>query len=475
MISYSQPLFDPPHAPPPSLIQAFVIYDDARCRGADLHLRPNTVALLTLASTTTKDKLMQAAGRLRLLGRGQELSMVALPEVTAKVLSTNGMRCNDKPGVEQVLRWVMHNTCQATMAGILEWTRQGLFFAASKGRPDKAMVDEQLHPLEMYRGAVQPLPASEVAARLMQRQLVDKAGLLPEMEALMGEICEISVRHSEGHVVITGQAADEECEREMEQEEEEEEEAEMGGKEAVPAEEADWDYEAVLTALSPLQLSSEAGVEPIQSLIQKMRQDSGVDQVEWAAGLYVTSNFMATVQGGMEGQFLRPVSSLLLFPGLPSSPVQPEVLLVSEREEDALLELLWRTSATTGSGSLPKPSDAPVLLRLPYASAFQEVQEKAGDASPVPPPRLACSVLAPTQQLAAIPAQQALMSLDALVSLRLFNAETVYASISQRKVLHKLMRRKVEVAEELVQLRGKEALLHRSHLEDACQDALFIS
>lgn len=42
--------------------QAFTLFDEARCRGADLQLRPDAVGLLTLGPTTCKDKLMQAAG-----------------------------------------------------------------------------------------------------------------------------------------------------------------------------------------------------------------------------------------------------------------------------------------------------------------------------------------------------------------------------------------------------------------------------
>lgn len=39
--------------------QALCIYDEARCRGADLRLRPDALGLLTLGPTTYKDKLMQ--------------------------------------------------------------------------------------------------------------------------------------------------------------------------------------------------------------------------------------------------------------------------------------------------------------------------------------------------------------------------------------------------------------------------------
>lgn len=43
--------------------QALTLFDEARCRGADLQLRVDAVGLLTLSTTTCKDKLMQAVGR----------------------------------------------------------------------------------------------------------------------------------------------------------------------------------------------------------------------------------------------------------------------------------------------------------------------------------------------------------------------------------------------------------------------------
>lgn len=54
--------------PPPPPLQALTLFDEARCRGADLHLRPDAVGLLTLGPSTCKDKLMQAAGRMCKLG-----------------------------------------------------------------------------------------------------------------------------------------------------------------------------------------------------------------------------------------------------------------------------------------------------------------------------------------------------------------------------------------------------------------------
>jgi hypothetical protein len=58
-----------------------VIFDQARTRGADLKMDGDIVAALSLGPDLTKDSLMQAAGRLRKLGRNQSLVIMATHEV----------------------------------------------------------------------------------------------------------------------------------------------------------------------------------------------------------------------------------------------------------------------------------------------------------------------------------------------------------------------------------------------------------
>jgi hypothetical protein len=48
-----------------------VIFDEARTRGADMKMKSDTKAALSLGPNMTKDKLMQAVGRLRKFGRNQ--------------------------------------------------------------------------------------------------------------------------------------------------------------------------------------------------------------------------------------------------------------------------------------------------------------------------------------------------------------------------------------------------------------------
>jgi hypothetical protein len=235
----------PRHASPVAESHAFVLYDEARCRGADLQLRPQAVGLLTLGPTTGKDKLMQAAGRLRLLGRGQKLCFAASSDVTAKIellRDTSPLQPSAVLQAVDILRWVMRNTVEATLHGVVEWAKQGLFFAATFGRPEAVLQDEVLELRKMYASARFAQPVGEVVEGMLQQKHVlsslsvggPAAG---RSSGLVKAISERSCRHGSGHLVVAGQATDEECERELEKEEEEEEEVERQVERVRPAQE----------------------------------------------------------------------------------------------------------------------------------------------------------------------------------------------------------------------------------------------
>lgn len=56
--------------------QTFVIFDEARTRGADIKMKTSTIAVLSLGPNMTKDKMMQAVGRLRKFGRNQKIHIL---------------------------------------------------------------------------------------------------------------------------------------------------------------------------------------------------------------------------------------------------------------------------------------------------------------------------------------------------------------------------------------------------------------
>jgi hypothetical protein len=63
----------------------FAFFDEYRARGSDLKLPQQARAVVTIGPNMTKDKLMQASGRMRLLDVGQTLVFVGNAEVTAKI------------------------------------------------------------------------------------------------------------------------------------------------------------------------------------------------------------------------------------------------------------------------------------------------------------------------------------------------------------------------------------------------------
>ena len=64
-----------------------VVYlDESHCRGTDLKLPPGARAALTLGPHLTKDALVQAAMRLRLLGRTQSVTFFSPPEVHQSIV-----------------------------------------------------------------------------------------------------------------------------------------------------------------------------------------------------------------------------------------------------------------------------------------------------------------------------------------------------------------------------------------------------
>jgi hypothetical protein len=74
---------------------AFVYFDDSRCRGADLKLSPGAVALLTVGVKMCKDKLMQAAGRMRALGKGQKVQLLGGEDIAERVRVASGLAAEE--------------------------------------------------------------------------------------------------------------------------------------------------------------------------------------------------------------------------------------------------------------------------------------------------------------------------------------------------------------------------------------------
>lgn len=93
------------------LDRCVVYLDESHCRGTDLKFPPNARAALTLGQHLTKDALVQAAMRLRLLGQTQSVTFFSPPEVHQGILDRLKQHEFYHPSSEDVLHWVFGQTC----------------------------------------------------------------------------------------------------------------------------------------------------------------------------------------------------------------------------------------------------------------------------------------------------------------------------------------------------------------------------
>lgn len=279
---------------------AFVFFDEAQCRGVDMRLRPDACGVLTLGRKMTRDKLCQAACRLRLLGRGQTLKIVAFPDVIAAVLRAR----RDDFSVAAVLNWTFANANDMVAGGLGQWAAQGNYFHESTEKPETALRQVDYDLRNLFGGA---------RKRLTLVDHVREVVSLPSASHILAHV----TRYGEG--VELHASADNECERENEQEEEKEQQREVEVANMVPQAESNFDLDRLESPTcrhfgQPLSFFEDyLGVEP---------------GIAWGSNIFLTENFMKPIEDAT--RVMRPVQGLLLYP-------DQSILLLSEREADAVL------------------------------------------------------------------------------------------------------------------------------------------
>lgn len=466
---------------------AFTVYDEARCRGTDLQLRQTAVGLLTLGPNCCKDKLMQAVGRLRQLDRGQTLTFVGTSDITEKIRKLNDIINSSSSSSSSLpvltshhmLQWVMHNTVQSTLNGILDWSRQGLHFTHAKDAPQHALMDEVLELADMYGGPRDEQPVPDMVLSFTRKSRSD---LVPGLQQLVAVIGEHSAMYGEGHRAVAQGGLNQEVERELEREQEEEEEVEREVPRMEAAAEKDWDYRKAIGAVTLQDISSLTDVRPLSELARRVHPHS-VHSIPWDARVYCTANFISTIiqvsPTEQLNEYLRPIDTFLLLPDRDSSR-ESAIVLISEREANSLLKLMLQSRSAFQGATSTTVINSSVLMHLCYAC-----QAAAEDNSSSSSPRLASVTNHDGRQIAGLPLQSARGQFNLsdcmrqLVSAQLFNGETTYIEPRGRqygeleelpwlKELHRLVHRQEEAAEALVRMRGKQSLYSRSQLELAC-------
>ena len=289
--------------------ECFVYFDQSRCRGADLKLRIDAVALLTLEPNMRKDVLLQGAKRMRQLRPdGQSLILGGTSEFLARDMTT-----------KEVLEKILHST--------IRMIRQGTATFLDRGRKYCAFPDaiEQHHRLaEMY--------AKECGKYNDLRDYLDSEYEIENMSGLEQKLVKFC-REVGKDVGAHSSSLVEECEQEVEKEVEEEAEEEVENPSEDPYAERDWAYEDAFT--NPDSLFKTTFLR-VSKLIRYHLAD--LTSVRWHPNMYCTENFWRTIDRHKScsdmSNYLRPVDAMLTYR-------DGRVVLLSEYDTDKLLPY-WR-------------------------------------------------------------------------------------------------------------------------------------
>jgi hypothetical protein len=320
---------------------AFVFFDESRCRGADMKLKPSAQATLTIGPGMCKDKLMQAAGRMRKLAYGQTLVLFVPAELVSKI-----QNADTTLSTLHVLNWVMHNTVKATADGLPAWASQGSHFCTTEN-PEARLIDENLLLEGLYGGTI---VECSIYNHVVSGQKKDEKRVLLLGHEPSGKASEMMVELSEGRakkfgsdIFIASSGLDEECERELENERELEREAERQYAPYAPHAPREWEFKELLKSEHPSELKA-LGIMPLHEAISKSFDPKlQLSQIEWQhSGIYVTQNFFETVLikdlgSKLEdyGLYMRPVQWIVTFQS-------SKCCLLSEWEAENVLEILWK-------------------------------------------------------------------------------------------------------------------------------------
>ncbi|KAI9339555.1 hypothetical protein DFJ73DRAFT_948089 [Zopfochytrium polystomum] len=407
----------------------FVLFDDARTRGADMKLPHDAVAVLTLGPGIVKDKLMQGAGRMRLLGSGQKLILCGTSEVTASLLSRS---VRNVPTVELVLKMMIRNTAERIIAGMPLWAQNGLRFDDNQHDPDNCMLDEK-HALDL-------LYTPPASSRLLTSHIEEMVESRKRAESeIQGELVRRAHIVAEG-VEVQVLGCDEECERELQQEKERQTKLEKQLPLEQPAVELTWNYAIATRARRAKELNEVSEAVPLSFGLQGLIGSSAA-HISWDPSVYATANFLNTIQVGNDetnrSLYLRPVMGVVVFNST------SEIVLLSDKEADGVLNAFH---------SAPFPRDT--YVSFCYLSDLWKWTEDGSQ--PCPATSVGCR-------------NWKALSPSSAASAKLLNGETMYGSIAG-SLKHLLRSRQAEkVARELVEWRRKEDQWECSDLQAMCR------
>lgn len=337
-------------SPYAKMLGSCVIYlDEAHTRGTDLKLPRDYRAALTLGSQLSKDRLTQAAMRMRKLGSGQAITFIVPEEIGTKIYELTGKHSGTSIEVPDVLAWAVGETWTDLKKSLPLWAVQGERFERHKYLLNGAdttkdaaagfLEDEAVDLETRYKPRTQD---TDGFAQLSSWDLSN-----PRMEKIIS-------RCRDFEAMGFGSAAlSEEQERELAPEIEEERQIERPARLKAHPQSVHVDLKRLVT--TDEFFADSTAWEPAFQALRTTSAGRLINLNGFPNGLLATRDFMYTVQvppGSNRGSFIsdsyqRPVQFILSVPDPRRRNTVRNLIVISPHEANQLLPLVRQYQKVT--------------------------------------------------------------------------------------------------------------------------------
>jgi uncharacterized membrane protein len=318
------------------LDRCIVYLDDAHTRGVDLKFPVATRGALTVGARMTKDRLTQAAMRLRLLGKGHKVTFWLSHDVSTSIRNFTKIP-REKGHIQSMdlIQYIVRSTCEAIKDGFIYWAQQGIEYhrksdlienlqngkQSGQKISKKAIVKEIVKLGDMY-GQVRQKEYLPVAIQNHLNKVQLETKVFNEAFSIV-QTCKDYVSSSSRYM----NTLNEEQERELEAEVEEQRQYSRPPRRR-PAQ------PSVSEELCKLILTGRCEVAKFIPLFNILQQTTAKDKIwvdEWPKEMYATQDFTRSVEDvkGNLDEFLKLPKWIVSFSN--------KALVISQYEANELL------------------------------------------------------------------------------------------------------------------------------------------
>ncbi|KAI0107369.1 hypothetical protein F4776DRAFT_675198 [Hypoxylon sp. NC0597] len=273
-----------------------VFLDEAHTRGTDLKLPRDYRAAVTLGANLTKDRLVQACMRMRMLGQGQSVSFCVSEEIQRKIRargSEAGLPTDQGISVLDILAWAIGETWRDIHRSMPLWANQG----RRSEKHQQIWAEAKSGEGVKFTWAMAERYLEDEARTLMHRYQphVDEDTIMSGQPVYDDATDPISLRCSEfKNLKLDSAALQEEEERELSPEIEQEKEDQRPPQAQPATHKIHKDIKKFVLSGSVLETSR--GYRPAFEALCKTTAASLFDVFQFRPGLLVSTDFARTIE-----------------------------------------------------------------------------------------------------------------------------------------------------------------------------------